>query len=116
MRTSRVLGAGYWSWLPLRFCCSSGCSPSGGSISAGMIPTGISRWHCSAHSCSESFADSASRIERASFVPAFAVLFEIEHGARFALGQQPQSSRDFLIGLDLAAEIAAEAILVELLA
>src|SRR3546814_11187080 len=31
-----------------------------------------------------------------------------------ALGHQAQSARDFLIGLDLAAKVAAEAVLVEL--
>src|SRR3546814_3394671 len=43
-----------------------------------------------------------------------AVRFEVEHRIVAALGHQAQPARDLLIGLDLAAQVAAEAILVEL--
>src|SRR3546814_4884 len=53
----------------------------------------------------------ATVLSAALFLP---VAFEFEHGILAALGHQAQSARDFLIGLDLAAEVAAEAVLVEL--
>src|SRR3546814_9720683 len=43
-----------------------------------------------------------------------AVRFEVEHRIVAALGHQAQPARDLLLGLDLAAQVAAEAILVEL--
>src|SRR3546814_8149494 len=57
--------------------------------------------------------EKAGRVEASAalFLP---VAFEVEHGILAALGQQAQSARDFLIGFDLAAQIAAEAVLVEL--
>src|SRR3546814_7775844 len=57
--------------------------------------------------------EKAGRVESSAalFLP---VAFEVEHGILAALGHQAQSARDFLIGLDLAAEVAAEAVLVEL--
>src|SRR5690606_8784766 len=44
-----------------------------------------------------------------------AMAFQVEHRGISALGHQPQPPRDLLIRLDLAAEVAAEAVLVELL-
>ena len=44
-----------------------------------------------------------------------AVLVEVEDRAVAAFGHQPEPPRDFLIGFDFAAQILAEAILVELL-
>src|SRR3546814_6582686 len=57
--------------------------------------------------------EKAGRVEASAalFLP---VAFEVEHGVLAALGHQAQSARDFLIGFDLAAQIAAEAVLVEL--
>src|SRR3546814_13261853 len=57
--------------------------------------------------------EKAGRVE-ASAALFLAVAFEVEHGVLAALGHQAQSARDFLIGFDLAAQIAAEAVLVEL--
>jgi hypothetical protein len=41
---------------------------------------------------------------------------EVEHRIGLALRHQAEPPRDFLIGLGLAAQVAAEAVLVELLA
>src|SRR5690242_6049130 len=86
-----------------------------------MIQAATSSSPCLARSCSGSSADSASRSEsrRAprSFLPLAPVLLHVEHRARLvAFGQQPQPPRHLLIGLDLAAHVAAEAVLVELVA
>src|SRR4051794_651350 len=44
------------------------------------------------------------------------VLLEVEHGVGLPFGKQAEAAGDFLIGFGLAAEVAAEAVLVELLA
>src|SRR5690606_22398743 len=83
--------------------------------------TCISR--CSARSCSASSAAIRSRrrapsaAERASAVllARLAVLVEVEDGRDRAFGEQAEAARDFLIGFHLAAEVAAEAVLVQLL-
>src|SRR3546814_1451365 len=43
-----------------------------------------------------------------------AVRFQVKHRIVAALGHQAEPAGDFLIGLDLAAQVAAEAVLVEL--